>query len=230
MRWDKACGCGVKSCDSGDRLRRLERKFARFNTAFPHIAAPYSYPSTHYCWVMSQDVKQWIAEIRLLQQQIQIAQREREQAYASAENWRQLYQAEAQQRRTEAKLMQEKLDTLSTELYDLRQHLQQGAIALSPETDAAQHEDDAVTALADDELRPALRHALAECDRLRKQLLLEQTAHTETRQNLTTALADTMDLLKRETGDRPIKTPTPAASESSVARPKSPSPELPPLG
>ena len=54
--------------------------------------------------VKQQDIKQWLAEIKALQQKLAQANQERDEAYASAANWRSLYETEAKQRRTEAVL------------------------------------------------------------------------------------------------------------------------------
>ena len=48
---------------------------------------------------MSQDLTQWIAEVRTLQRQLADTQKERDQAYNSAANWRRHYETEARQRR-----------------------------------------------------------------------------------------------------------------------------------
>jgi chromosome segregation ATPase len=172
---------------------------------------------------MSQDVKQWIAEIRTLQQQIQIAQKERDQAYASAENWRKLYQAEAQQRRTEAKLTQDKLDDLESELHQLKQTRQPGASI------AGVVQGQALDQLGSEDLSSALQAAIAEIDHLHQALQAEKQEHEKTRQSLTTALADTMDLLTREKSDRPAPLETPRDRPVPLPVPKNPSLELPPL-
>ena len=61
---------------------------------------------------MSQDVTQWLAEIRTLQRQLADVRQERDQAYASAANWRRLYETEARQRRTEVADFQTQLKAL----------------------------------------------------------------------------------------------------------------------
>ena len=50
---------------------------------------------------MTQDVTQWLDEIKALKQQLVEMRQEREEAYASAINWQQRYETEAQQRRVE---------------------------------------------------------------------------------------------------------------------------------
>ena len=61
---------------------------------------------------MTYDVSQWLAEIKTLKQQLAEATQEREQAHASAANWRQLYETEAQQRRSEFNLAQQTIEQL----------------------------------------------------------------------------------------------------------------------
>lgn len=178
---------------------------------------------------MSQDVKQWIAEIRTLQHQIQVANKERDQAYASAENWRKLYQAEAQQRRTDARLMQEKLDQLGMELQTLQQQISSDR---SVDGVVAQAELGQLEDLSVEQLRDSLQQAIADADGLRQALQAEKIDHKNTRQSLTTALADTMDLLTREKSDRPMPAASsdrPSESSDAQPQPKSPWPELPHL-
>ena len=178
---------------------------------------------------MSQDVKQWIAEIRTLQHQIQVANKERDQAYASAENWRKLYQAEAQQRRTDARLMQEKLDQLGMELQTLQQQISSDR---SVDGVVAQAELGQLEDLSVEQLRESLQQAIADANGLRQALQAEKMDHKNTRQSLTTALADTMDLLTREKSDRPMPAASsdrPSESSDAQPQPKSPWPELPHL-
>lgn len=61
-------------------------------------------------------VQQWLAEIKGLQQKLLEVQQEREQAYASAANWRNLYEIEAKQRRAEAQTSQAAIAALQAEL------------------------------------------------------------------------------------------------------------------
>ena len=61
---------------------------------------------------MTQEITRWLTEIRTLQQQLEAARQERDQAYQSAANWRQLYDAEAKQRRAEVADLQTTVATL----------------------------------------------------------------------------------------------------------------------
>jgi hypothetical protein len=65
---------------------------------------------------MSQDLTQWITEVRTLQRQLADTQKDRDQAYNSAANWRRLYETEARQRREEAAEFQTQLQALQQRL------------------------------------------------------------------------------------------------------------------
>ena len=147
---------------------------------------------------MTQDVRQWLAEIESLRQSLDRAHQEREEAYSSAAKWRSLYETEAKQRRTDAALAQQTLARLQAELDALRR-VPDGAI------DASTVEA-AIAQLPADALQERLAAALLDCERLAQALRAEQAEHTKTRKSLTTALGDTVDLLAKE---RAAKTPSP---------------------
>ncbi len=180
---------------------------------------------------MSSDVQQWLAEIRSLQQQLQTVQAEREAADASACKWRDLYQAEAQQRRTEAELMRDRI----TELEDA---LAQATAPPAPlESLAADQPFAPAERQPPDDLHQQFSAAQAEVIRLQAALKAERASHEQTRQNLMTALADTMDLFTREKSDRSVGSSAANSppAESNRDRPntsaaRNPSPELPPFG
>lgn len=65
---------------------------------------------------MSQDLTQWIMEVRTLQRQLVDTQKDRDQAYNSAANWRRLYETEARQRREETAEFQGQLESLQRRL------------------------------------------------------------------------------------------------------------------
>lgn len=144
---------------------------------------------------MSQDVLQWLAEIQSLRQQLAEAQREREDAYASAANWRQRYETEAQQRRTETILSQETLEQLKLELLHLKSI---APIAPAEPAIVEQIRAQVETLQTPEELRHRLVEALLERDRLLQALKTEQAAHIQTRNSLTTALGDAIDRLTKE--------------------------------
>ncbi|MGD1856023.1 MAG: hypothetical protein ACFB2W_17420 [Leptolyngbyaceae cyanobacterium] len=140
---------------------------------------------------MVNEVSQWLAEIKTLQQQLQTLGQERDQAYASAANWRRLYESESEQRRNDSERSQRRIRALANELELLKQSEQNGEPSRDLEQVLAQI-NQVETA---DELRSQLVNALTRCDRLANALKAEQTSHAETRQNLTTALGDAVDLI-----------------------------------
>jgi hypothetical protein len=148
---------------------------------------------------MSHDIQQWIVEIKALQQQLADLQRDRDAALDSAGNWRQLYNTEAQQRRDEAKLSHQMIESLKAEIQKLKTDRAQ-----APDEEA---DEDAIASevaqLQTEELKDRLTEALIERDRLARALKSEQVAHAQTREKLTTALGDAVDVLaivkKRET-------------------------------
>jgi len=145
---------------------------------------------------MEQNVTQWLAEIQSLQRQVGELQREREQAYASVENWRKLYESEAQQRRRESENGNRKLKRLQQAIAELQ----------TPATQLIEGEDarfsaeiSAVQSIQSvEQLRSQLVAAKRLNESLKAQLLSEQEAHEETRESLTTALSDTVNLLAKE--------------------------------
>ena len=130
---------------------------------------------------MSQDLTQWITEVRTLQRQLADTQKDRDQAYNSAANWRRLYETEARQRREETADFQTQLEAL------------QQRLAAAPET-ALGRDIAAVDSLLG--LQQQLDGLVQRCQDLTQRLQAEQQAHAQTRQTLTSALGDTFDALK----------------------------------
>ncbi len=144
---------------------------------------------------MTQEVTRWLAEVRTLQHQLVSARQDRDQAYASAANWRQLYDAEAQQRRADVTHMELTIKTLRAELAALRGQLGKS----SPVPDEPTADPKPATDLTTVEgLRRELTVALRQCDRLQQKLEAEQADHAQTRQTLTTALGETIDAFKQD--------------------------------
>ena len=147
--------------------------------------------------VKQQDVKQWLAEIKALQQKLAQANQERDEAYASAANWRSLYETEAKQRRTEAVLTRQTIDSLKAELQ---------ASQANPFSEAFSSGSTAIAVLPQEIAQitdiPTLQAqhlvALQERDRLFQALKSEQAAHIDSRKQLTTALGDAIDQLNQE--------------------------------
>jgi len=145
---------------------------------------------------MDQNVTQWLAEIQSLQRQIGELQKERAQAYASVENWRKLYESEAQQRRRESENGNRKIRRLQQAIADLQ----------TPATELVEGEDAKYSAALSavqsiqsvEQLRSQLVSAKQLNESLKARLVSEQEAHEATRESLTAALSDTVDLLAKE--------------------------------
>ncbi|HBB36076.1 MAG TPA: hypothetical protein DDZ80_07550 [Cyanobacteria bacterium UBA8803] len=150
---------------------------------------------------MSNDVRQWLAEIKELKQQLADSIRDREAANESAENWRQLYNTEAQQRRTEAKLAQQEIANLKLQI---RQLQQESSKLKSQDPGAASAIEQEVANLQTvEELKTKLTEVMMERDRLLDALKIEQANHAQTRKSLTAVIGDTIDQLAKERGSRP---------------------------
>jgi len=151
---------------------------------------------------MSDNVAQWLAEVRSLQQQVKTLEQEREQAYGSVENWRKLYEGEAQQRRRDAAASRCKIEQLeqaiSTEntsenlLNDSQSSADPDSSRLKAEI-ATIENTQSLTAL-----KAQLIATKRQCNQLAQQVKAEQEAHEQTRESLTAALGDTVNLLSKE--------------------------------
>lgn len=132
---------------------------------------------------MTQELTQWITEVRTLQRQLADTRKERDQAYNSAANWRRLYENEAQQRRQETEQFQAQIAELQRQVHQA----EASRLAYSQTLSAA----DSLPSFQDQ-----LNALVADCQRLSQALEAEQQAHAQTRQSLTSALGDTFDLIK----------------------------------
>jgi seryl-tRNA(Sec) selenium transferase len=160
------------------------------------------------------DVRQWLLEIKALQQKLAEVNQERDQAYASAANWRRFYETEAQQRRTEARLAQQQIEMLKAELQRLQQ-LPQPIVGDGITESAIQEQLEQLQNPL--EIKETLVKVLMECDRLAQSLKAEQADHAQTRRSLTTALGDTVNLLAKERATRDqTKSGTPITNGSAV--------------
>ncbi|MEG4989364.1 hypothetical protein QUB08_27020 [Microcoleus sp. BR0-C5] len=161
---------------------------------------------------MAQDVRQWLDEIKRLQQQLTEVSRDRDEAGESAAQWRQLYNTEAEQRRNDAKLTQQSIASLEAQIQQL-----QNFSPIMPEGDdggvARQQEVAQLQTVG--ELKAKLAEVLEERDRaieqvkqLTQALKQEEARHAETSKNLTSALGDAVDLLTKAQNPAPAKTET----------------------
>jgi crotonobetainyl-CoA:carnitine CoA-transferase CaiB-like acyl-CoA transferase len=181
---------------------------------------------------MTQDVRQWLAEIKSLQQKLIEVHQERDEAYASASKWRSLYETEAKQRRMDASLARQTIDTLRSEI-DRSQGLP--TMPAESSTDRSLIQQEVLQLQTTAELQERLTQVLIECDRLSQALKVEQAEHTKTRKSLTTALGDTVDRLTKERASRQegvefnAPSQNPAGASAQMNDPKNPLPELPRL-
>lgn len=161
---------------------------------------------------MAQDVRQWLDEIKRLQQQLTEVSRDRDEAGESAAQWRQLYNTEAEQRRNDAKLTQQSIASLEAQLEQ-----SQSFSPIVPEgSDAGVARQQEVEKLETvGELKAKLAEVLEERDRAIEQvkqlsqgLKQEEARHAETSKNLTSALGDAVDLLTKAQNPAPAKTET----------------------
>lgn len=149
---------------------------------------------------MNNDVKQWIGEIQALRQQVAEAQSDRDAALDSAAHWSQLYNTEAQQRRADAKLSQQMIETLKAQIEQLKADIA-GKLDGATDVSATAQGVEQLQSIA--QLKQKLVEVLIERDRLAQALIAEREAHTHTRQSLTTALGDTVDLLAKQRSTSP---------------------------
>lgn len=145
---------------------------------------------------MSQDVAQWLAEVQSLQRKVAELQQERDRAYASADNLRKLYEAEATQRQRDTASAQRKVGMLEKALAELR----------SPQSEAGQLGAEIARIKSNQSVEQLQAQLVAEkkqCEQLKSLLEEEQVEHAKTRESLTAALGDAVDLLAKERVERP---------------------------
>ena len=149
---------------------------------------------------MNQDLtQQWLTEIQTLKEQMAGLQSDRDVAWESAQKWRQLYNTEAEQRRTDAQLSQQAIASLKAELHKL-QGLEMETLAAATPVTAIQQEIEQLKSV--EELQAKLISVIKERDRLLQALKTEQDNHAQSRNSLTTALGDAIDSLTQERARR----------------------------
>lgn len=145
---------------------------------------------------MNQDLtQQWLTEIQVIKEQMAGLQHERDAAWESAQKWRQLYNTEAEQRRTDTQLSQQAIASLKADLHKL-QGVEIETLAAGTSVTAIQQEIEQIKSVED--LQAKLIAVIKERDRLLQALKTEQDNHAQTRNSLTTALGDAIDSLTRE--------------------------------
>ena len=145
---------------------------------------------------MQEDVMQWLEEIRTLKQQLSELQTERDEAIVRESKWRKLYSTEEQQRRTEARLVQEEIDELKAQLYQLK--MQGIRPAEGTEGASAAVEKEIAGLETTEALRGKLEEVIGERDRALEALQEEQENHAQTRKSLTAVIADTIDSISKQ--------------------------------
>jgi hypothetical protein len=138
--------------------------------------------------------QQWLTEIQVIKEQMAGLRQERDAAWESAQKWRQLYNTEAEQRRTDAHLSQQAIASLKADLHKL-QGFEAETLAVTAVT-AIQQEIEQLKSVED--LQAKLIAVIKERDRLLQAWKTEQDNHAQTRNSLTTALGDAIDSLTRE--------------------------------
>lgn len=135
---------------------------------------------------MSQELTQWIAEVRTLQRQLTDTRKDRDQAYNSSANWQRLYETEARQRR-------EKTEALQNQIRTLKGQLQQVEARGTAVSDAVRHNLASADSLGG--VQGQLEALVTRCQELTDQLEAEKEAHAQTLKSLTAALGDAFDTL-----------------------------------
>jgi DNA repair exonuclease SbcCD ATPase subunit len=143
---------------------------------------------------MSEDITQWLEEIKSLKQKISELEQDLDTAQASADSWRQLYNTEAQQRRIENKSAQQQMAALKEQV----RQLPGGSLLVKANNPIGELRAEAAALDKVEDLQLHLSEVLEERDRLFASLKLEQDNHAQTRKSLTAVIGDTVDQLTRE--------------------------------
>ncbi|NET43941.1 hypothetical protein [Okeania sp. SIO2B3] len=158
---------------------------------------------------MTQDITPWLNEIKALQEKIVKLQTELNVAQDSASKWRQLYNTEAQQRRTETQLAQETIQTLKAQAQKLQGFPSvEESIDESATTIEQQIENLQTLAEFKAQIIKVVQErdrAFAQVQKLTEALEQEQVNHTNTRTSLTNALADAVDILAKAKANKQQK-------------------------
>jgi F0F1-type ATP synthase membrane subunit b/b' len=128
--------------------------------------------------------------VEQLQQELINVRQQRDQARWEASNWRQRYEMEAQQRRSESEQAEQAIANLKTQLQPLATATLDPTVLASLQTQVAAETDSIA-------LQALLLTALTEQERLRQGLQAEQASHAKTRHSLTNALGDAIDVFSR---------------------------------
>ena len=130
----------------------------------------------------------WLNEVKDLQQQIKAARLAVQSAHDSTDNWRKRYEIEAEQRRIETLAMQQTIAELRAELDRVKNH---------PQASETEIQSEIFQLETVPQLQAKLIEVWSDRNQLAQDLKAEQHSHTQTQNNLTTALGDTVDLLSK---------------------------------
>lgn len=146
--------------------------------------------------IMTQDLtQQWLAEIQIIKQKLVELQQEKNKAQKSVEKWRDLYNKESEQRRSDDLLSQKIITSLKLQIQKM-QAINEGLVNQTGNDQSIQLEIAHLNSV--EELQDKLIITLQERDKLLQALNLERKKHTQTRYNLTTTLGDAIDgLIKK---------------------------------
>jgi len=136
---------------------------------------------------MKQDISYWLNEVKSLQQQLNVMQQERDAAFQEAAQWRDRFHDETQ-------LRQKKIGLLQGQIRQL-----EAAQAALQSTDPSETGSEVIESLAGmtdpAELQQYVHEIAQERNGLRRELETERKAHQATREELSLALGDAIDLL-----------------------------------
>ena len=136
---------------------------------------------------MKQDISYWLNEVKSLQQQLGVMQQERDAAFQEAAQWRDRFHDETQLRQQKVSLLQEQIRQLETA---------QAALQSADADDVAPEVLESLAGMTDPiELQQYVHEIAQERNSLRRELESERKAHQATREELSLALGDAIDLL-----------------------------------
>ena len=139
--------------------------------------------------------QQWLTEIQNLKQSIIDLQTQLTNARDSSDKWRKLYNTEAEQRRTDVYLLEERIASLKSEIQQIK-GIEDKKLPDAQTATKIQDEVEKLHSIM--ELKAKLITIMKEREHLRQALKTEQDRHVQTRKSLTTALGDAINGLKQK--------------------------------
>ncbi len=135
---------------------------------------------------MKQDISYWLNEVKSLQQQLGVMQQERDAAFQEAAQWRDRFHDETQLRQQKISLLQDQIRQLEAA---------QAALQSTDPSDAPEVLESLAGMTDPAELQQYVHEIAQERNALRRDLEAERKAHQATREELSLALGDAIDLL-----------------------------------